>query len=216
MEDDGPGHSLGGGATAYMDWGHSKDIDAAQAVSFEISAHVNRAVIAVDQDGTTADGDVVHVDASSSETRFRFTASEDLEDGLLELGDVNRSPRAIRYTTPAIGKFDFSSMIGVDEHEGDRAEAAVGIGFAGSEAQHSVPIGNEPTDVRMIFGSTVQNNGEHASVAVGYHYGTGDIGNALGGGDSTTVERLYSHDTSAGDWKLPPFPVPVPPPLPRL
>ena len=53
---------------------------AAQAVEFSVSGHVNRAIISVD--GGAHDGDVQHVDANSSQTRFRFTGSEELDSGL--------------------------------------------------------------------------------------------------------------------------------------
>ena len=70
---------------------------AAQAVEeFAVSGHVNRAVIVMDQDGYTnggldQDGKLQHVDSNASETRFRFTGSEELDSGLtvgvnLELG----------------------------------------------------------------------------------------------------------------------------------
>ena len=69
---------------------------AAQAVEFSVSGHINRAIISVDGGGASGkpdahDGDVQHVDANSSETRFRFTGSEELENGMtagvqLELG----------------------------------------------------------------------------------------------------------------------------------
>ena len=53
---------------------------AAQAVEFSVSGHVNRALISVD--GGANDGDLQHVDANSSQTRFRFTGSEELDSGL--------------------------------------------------------------------------------------------------------------------------------------
>ena len=69
---------------------------AAQAVEFSVSGHINRAILSVDGGGPEGmpdanDGDVTHVDANSSETRFRFTGSEELENGMtagvqLELG----------------------------------------------------------------------------------------------------------------------------------
>ena len=64
---------------------------AAQAVEFAVSGHVNRAVIILDQEGHPEDGDLQHVDSNASETRFRFTGSEELDAGLtagvnLELG----------------------------------------------------------------------------------------------------------------------------------
>ena len=64
---------------------------AAQAVEFAASGHVNRAVIVVDQDGLDKDGDLQHVDANSSGSRFRFKGSEELDSGLtagvnMELG----------------------------------------------------------------------------------------------------------------------------------
>ena len=63
---------------------------AAQAVEFSVSGHVNRAIISVD-DGDKNDGDLQHVDANSSQTRFRFTGSEELDSGMtagvqLEIG----------------------------------------------------------------------------------------------------------------------------------
>ncbi len=63
---------------------------AAQAVEFSVSGHVNRAIISVDRGGDD-DGDLQHVDANSSETRFRFTGSEELDSGMtagvqLEIG----------------------------------------------------------------------------------------------------------------------------------
>ena len=54
---------------------------AAQAVEFSVSGHVNRAIIVVDQDGNDMDGQVQHVDANSSESRFRFTGSQDTGNG---------------------------------------------------------------------------------------------------------------------------------------
>ena len=62
---------------------------AAQAVEFSVSGHINRAVISVD--GRANDSALQHVDANASETRFRFTGSEELENGMtagvqLELG----------------------------------------------------------------------------------------------------------------------------------
>ena len=64
---------------------------AAQAVEFAASGHVNRAVIVVDQDGFDKDGDLQHVDSNASQSRFRFTGSEELDSGLtagvnMELG----------------------------------------------------------------------------------------------------------------------------------
>ncbi|MDE0371526.1 MAG: porin, partial [Rhodospirillales bacterium] len=53
---------------------------AAQAVEFSVSGQVNRAIISVD--GGADDGDLKHMDANSSGTRFRFTGSEELDSGL--------------------------------------------------------------------------------------------------------------------------------------
>lgn len=53
---------------------------AAQAVEFSVSGHVNRAIISVD--GGDNDGELQHVDADSSGSRFRFTGSEELESGI--------------------------------------------------------------------------------------------------------------------------------------
>ena len=63
----------------------------AQAVEFAVSGHVNRAIISVDEGGSTSDDDLKHVDSNASQSRFRFTGSEELENGMtagvnLELG----------------------------------------------------------------------------------------------------------------------------------
>ena len=55
---------------------------AAQAVEFSVSGQINRAIMVVDQEGYAKDGDVQHVDANSSNSRFRFTGSEELESGM--------------------------------------------------------------------------------------------------------------------------------------
>ena len=55
---------------------------AAQAVEFSASGHVNRAIISVDGGGMDYDGDLQHVDANSSQTRFRFTGSEEMDSGM--------------------------------------------------------------------------------------------------------------------------------------
>ena len=89
---------------------------AAQAVEFSASGHINRAIISVDGGGASNmpdahDGDVSHVDANSSETRFRFTGSEELESGMtagvqLELGRPGnwRTRHANVYLSTAGGK----------------------------------------------------------------------------------------------------------------
>ena len=89
---------------------------AAQAVEFSASGHINRAIISVDGGGANNkpdahDGDVQHVDANSSETRFRFTGSEELESGMtagvqLELGRPGdwRTRHANVYLSTAGGK----------------------------------------------------------------------------------------------------------------
>jgi hypothetical protein len=69
---------------------------AAQAIEFSVSGHVNRAIISVDGGGPNNkpdanEGDLTHVDANSSETRFRFTGSGEVSGGMtagvqLELG----------------------------------------------------------------------------------------------------------------------------------
>ena len=55
---------------------------AAQAVEFKVSGHVNRALILEDQDGNDNDGELRNVDSNASASRFRFTGSEDLGNGL--------------------------------------------------------------------------------------------------------------------------------------
>ena len=53
---------------------------AAQAVEFAVSGQINRAILSVDRGG---DNDSVsHVDANSSQSRFRFKGSEELENGM--------------------------------------------------------------------------------------------------------------------------------------
>ena len=84
---------------------------AAHAVEGSVSGHVNRAIIIVDQTGHAEDGDVQHVDANSSPTRFRFTGSEDLGNGRtvgveLELGRPSdwRTRHANVYLSGGFGK----------------------------------------------------------------------------------------------------------------
>ena len=89
---------------------------AAQAVEFSVSGHVNRAIISVDGGGANNmpdahDGDVQHVDSNASETRFRFTGSEELENGMtagvqMEIGRPSawRTRHANAYLSTAGGK----------------------------------------------------------------------------------------------------------------
>ena len=89
---------------------------AAQAVEFSVSGHVNRAIMGVDGGGAKDkddkyDGDVEHKDANSSQTRFRFTGSEELENGMtagvnLEYGGVGplNTRHANVYLSTAGGK----------------------------------------------------------------------------------------------------------------
>ena len=91
---------------------------AAQAVEFSVSGHVNRAVLSVDGGGADMpgtddmyDGDVTHVDSNASETRFRFTGSEELENGMtagvnLEIGRPSawRTRHAAAYLSTAGGR----------------------------------------------------------------------------------------------------------------
>jgi len=77
---------------------------AAQAVEFSVSGQVNRAVIVVDQDNHPRDGDLQHVDANSSQSRFRFNGSEELDSGLtvgvgMELGVLSTGNRDSRTGT---------------------------------------------------------------------------------------------------------------------
>ena len=74
---------------------------AAQAIEFSVSGHINRAIVSVDGGGPEGmpdanDGDVRHVDANASQTRFRFTGSEELENGMtagvnLEYGGIGQT-----------------------------------------------------------------------------------------------------------------------------
>ena len=87
---------------------------AAQAVEFSVSGHINRAIISVDGGGASAkpdahDGDVQHVDSNASQTRFRFTGSEELESGMtagvqLEYGLGTNVRHANVYLSTAGGK----------------------------------------------------------------------------------------------------------------
>ena len=80
---------------------------AAQAVEFSVSGHINRAIVSVD--GGPNDGEVQHKDANSSQTRFRFTGSEELENGItagvqLEYGLATNVRHANVYLNTAGGK----------------------------------------------------------------------------------------------------------------
>ena len=55
---------------------------AAYAVDGSVSGHVNRAVVLETQDGNPDDGDLQFTNSNASETRFRMTGSEELENGL--------------------------------------------------------------------------------------------------------------------------------------
>lgn len=55
---------------------------AADAVEGSVSGHINRAVVVVDQSGHASDGDIRHADNDSSQSRFRFTGSGELDNGL--------------------------------------------------------------------------------------------------------------------------------------
>ena len=52
---------------------------AAQGVEISASGHINRALVFTDKDGEM---DVTHKDAGSSPSRFRFSGTEDLDNGL--------------------------------------------------------------------------------------------------------------------------------------
>ena len=54
---------------------------AAQAVEFSVSGHVNRAVLSVDTGGDD-DDDLQHVDSNASQSRVRFTGSEEMDNGM--------------------------------------------------------------------------------------------------------------------------------------
>lgn len=63
---------------------------AAQAVEFSVSGHVNRAVLSVDNSADDND-DLRHVDSNASQSRVRFTGSEELDSAMsvgvnLEMG----------------------------------------------------------------------------------------------------------------------------------
>ena len=80
---------------------------AAQAVEFSVSGHINRAIISVD--GGPNDGGLTHVDSNASQTRFRFTGSEELDSGQtagvqLEYGLTGNVRHANVYLSSAAGK----------------------------------------------------------------------------------------------------------------
>jgi hypothetical protein len=89
---------------------------AAQAVEFSVSGHINRAIVSVDGGGKegmkdTNDGDFAHKDANASQTRFRFTGSEEIESGMtagvnLEYGGIGpiNARHANVYLTTSGGK----------------------------------------------------------------------------------------------------------------
>ena len=55
---------------------------AANAVEFAASGHINRAVVVVNQTDNANDGKIMHVDNDSSQSRFRFKGSGELDNGL--------------------------------------------------------------------------------------------------------------------------------------
>ena len=55
----------------------------ANAVDLAVSGHINRAVVVIDQDMLATDGELQHVDANASESRYTFDASGDLDNGLV-------------------------------------------------------------------------------------------------------------------------------------
>ena len=144
-------------------------------------------------------------------------SGEDERDGIekygVQLGDVNRSPQAIRYSTPAIGKVDFSVMIGVGEREGDGM--AGGLCYPPCQPPPCppcpwppAPFGVVPdvpevsryqatdelwgaTSSGMTIGSTVQDIDGHASVQVGYHYANSNRG--------TDIRVWIPHEYPTGD-----------------
>ena len=82
---------------------------AAHAVEGSVSGHVNRAIINVDGTGADTDGDLQHVDSNASQTRFRFTGSEDLGNGTtagvqLEYGLSTNVRHANVYLSGGFGK----------------------------------------------------------------------------------------------------------------
>ena len=89
---------------------------AAQAVEFAVSGHVARAIVSVDGGGPQGmpdanDGKAKHVDANSSQSRFTFAGSEELENGMtagvfLQYGGIGpiNSRHANVYLSTAGGK----------------------------------------------------------------------------------------------------------------
>ena len=104
----------------------------ADAVEFAVSGHVNRAVIVVDQDGSAKDGDLQHVDANASQSRFRLKGSGELDSGLtagvnIELGVLSTGSTSGTTTRHAAANLsgDFGTLT-----LGHTSEAADGMAHA--------------------------------------------------------------------------------------
>ena len=94
---------------------------AAQGVEISASGHVHRALVF---SGLTGTNDPIHVDGASSPSRFRFTGTEELDNGLnigaaLEFGalgsaDASDAPNDAPATVPTIrhASVDFSGPFG--------------------------------------------------------------------------------------------------------
>jgi len=99
---------------------------AADAVEGSVSGHVNRALVLVDQNGDPNDGMVRHVDANSSQTRFRFTGSGELDNGVtagltLEYG-ASSSNLNLRHSYVYLDSAGGKVSIG---HTGDAADGMI-------------------------------------------------------------------------------------------
>jgi predicted porin len=92
---------------------------AAQAVEFSVSGHVNRAIMVVD-DGV--DTDVQHMEGAASGSRFRFTGSEDLGNGMT--AGVNMEVGLDGATHAPTGDMDNQAGGGLNDDGSNKAGAA--------------------------------------------------------------------------------------------
>jgi predicted porin len=112
----------------------------AQAVEFSASGHINRAIVSVDN-GADMDGDLQHVDADSSESRFRFTGSEELETGMTV--GVNMEFGAF---VDKGGKSDADDPDGKQDHKGDLRVRHSSVNLGGEFGKLTVGQASTPTD----------------------------------------------------------------------
>lgn len=82
---------------------------AAQGVEISASGHINRALVFSDHDGAD---DPAHVDGGSSPSRFRFTGTEDLDNGLTVGVNLEYAVWSEDVTAPDATADDFTDYAG--------------------------------------------------------------------------------------------------------